>query len=90
MAQTIISSIENKRFYNATGAFLITVNIFIQTMFSAFFFQFYLSYHLYIVACAGAGATVIALVRKALTQNVFGENVAVPLHSILAIPLQIC
>ncbi len=26
------------------------------------FFQFYLSYHLYIVACAGAGATVIALV----------------------------
>lgn len=25
--------------------------------------QFYLSYHLYIVACAGAGATVIALVR---------------------------
>lgn len=25
-------------------------------------FQFYLSYHLYIVACAGAGATVIALV----------------------------
>lgn len=27
-------------------------------------FQFYLSYHLYIVACAGAGATVIALVRS--------------------------
>lgn len=26
--------------------------------------QFYLSYHLYIVACAGAGATVIALVRS--------------------------
>lgn len=25
-------------------------------------FQFYMSYHLYIVACAGAGATVIALV----------------------------
>lgn len=25
-------------------------------------FQFYLSYHLYIVACAGAGATVIAMV----------------------------
>lgn len=29
---------------------------------SVFLFQFYLSYHLYIVACAGAGATVIALV----------------------------
>lgn len=32
------------------------------TWFSVCLWQFYLSYHLYIVACAGAGATVIALV----------------------------
>lgn len=35
-------------------------------MFSLLHLQFYLSYHLYIVALAGAGATVIALVSLQL------------------------
>lgn len=50
--------------------------------------QFYLSYHLYIVACAGAGATVIALVSMQFSSSVSLSSGMTSVHSMTPADVQ--
>lgn len=51
-----------------------------ETNVSFTLFQFYLSYHLYIVACAGAGATVVAMVSDHVNAGVYSPVVSSEHH----------